>query len=129
MKLFDFITPNIRAYLLGAVGVLAITSVGAVGISYLQIQKQNEVIVRLQDRNKDLVVANAEWARNAQRLSELWRIEQQHVAALNVALAAIETSNTKLADQVNELEASNAEVKEFLSRRIPDDLRRVLNQK
>lgn len=129
MKLLSLITPNIRAYLLGAVGVLAITSVGAVGISYLQIQRQNEIIGRLQDRNKDLVEANAEWARNAQRLSELWRIEQQHVAALNVALTAIETSNTQLADQVSELEKSNAEVKEFLSRRIPDDLRRVLNQK
>ena len=129
MKLFSLITPNIRAYLLGAVGVLAITSVGAVGVAYLQIQKQNQTIASLQERNKSLIAANAEWARNTERLSELWRIEQQHVAALQVALTAIETSNTKLADQVRDLEASNAEVKEFLSRRLPDDLRRLLNQR
>jgi hypothetical protein len=119
----------IKSELLAMVGVVAICGIGATIAGYLHIQRQNDQIATLDKRNADLVTANKGWANRVAEQDRLRAQEQKNVLLLQDKLALIEQQNTAAAAQLKQLEATNAEVKEYLSRPIPADLRRLLEKK
>jgi hypothetical protein len=118
-----------RSELFAMVGVLAVCGIGAAIAGYLHIQRQNDQIENLDARVGDLVVANKGWAARVAEQDRLRGLEQKNVLLLQDKLALIEQQNTAAAAQLKQLEATNAEVKEYLSRPIPADLRRLLDKR
>lgn len=126
--LISFLTPW-KSELFAMVGVLAVCGIGATIAGYLHIQRQNDQIENLDARVGDLVVANKGWAARVAEQDRLRGLEQKNVLLLQDKLALIEQQNTAAAAQLKQLEATNAEVKEYLSRPIPADLRRLLDKR
>jgi hypothetical protein len=126
--LISFLNPW-KSELFAMVGVLAVCGIGATIAGYLHIQRQNDQIENLDARVGDLVVANKGWAARVAEQDRLRGLEQKNVLLLQDKLALIEQQNTAAAAQLKQLEATNAEVKEYLSRPIPADLRRLLDKK
>lgn len=119
---------GIRSYLVGGVAVLAVCGLATGALAWFHIRQQNETI----DAKDQVIVSQADQIGslsktiNAQvRLREL---EQENTRQLQDDLAAIQEQSAGLSRQITELEASNAEVREFMATRIPDDLRRLLDQ-
>ena len=129
MKWLSKLIAPIKSELLAMVGVVAICGIGATIAGYLHIQRQNDQIATLDKRNADLVTANKGWANRVAEQDRLRAQEQKNVLLLQDKLALIEQQNTAAAAQLKQLEATNAEVKEYLSRPIPADLRRLLEKK
>lgn len=129
MKWFSNLITPFKSELLAMVGVLAICGIGATIAGYLHIQRQNKQIETLDTRVGDLVTANKGWAARAADQDRLRALEQKNVLLLQDKLSLIEQQNTAAAAQLKQLEATNAEVKEYLSRPIPADLRRLLDKK
>jgi hypothetical protein len=126
--LINLLTP-FKSELFAMVGVVAVCGIGATVAGYLHIQRQNDQIETLDTRVGDLVIANKSWAARAAEQDRLRGLEQKNVLLLQDKLALIEQQNTAAAAQLKQLEATNAEVKEYLSRPIPADLRRLLDKK
>ncbi len=118
-----------KSELFAMVGVLAVCGIGASIAGYLHIQRQNDQIEAKDTRIKDLVTANKDWAAHSAEQDRLRALEQQNVLLLQDKLALIERQNTAAAAQLKDLEAGNAEVREYMSRPIPAELRRLLDKK
>ncbi|AOR76351.1 hypothetical protein BES08_05950 [Novosphingobium resinovorum] len=110
------------------VGVLAVCGVGAGIIGYLHIQRQNDQIAAKDRYIGDLAEANKGWVTYMKRRDQLRDLEQRNVILLQDKLTLIDGQNTALSAQIEQLEESNAEVRELMSRRLPADLRRLLEQ-
>lgn len=123
----NLLTP-IKSELFAMVGVLAVCGVGAGIIGYLHIQRQNDQLATKDRQIGKLVEANKGWFVYMKRRDQLRDLEQRNVLLLQDKLALIDGQNTALATQIKQLEQSNAEVRELMSRRLPDDLRRLLEQ-
>ncbi|NIJ37930.1 hypothetical protein FHR22_002633 [Sphingopyxis panaciterrae] len=127
--LSKFITPGIRSHLLGAIGVVAVCGIVMSTIAGFYIRQQNQTI-----RAKDAVIAHKEaqvdgLAKSVASMAALRELEHRNARLLQEKLTLIETQSVEMSDQLRKLEASNAEVKEYMSRPIPADLRRLLEQK
>jgi len=125
--LISFLTPW-KSELFAMVGVLAVCGIGATIAGYLHIQRQNDQIGTLDKRNAELVTANKGWASRIAEQDRLRALEQKNALLLQDKLALIEKQGVASAAQIQQLEKSNAEVRELMARRLPDDLRRVLEQ-
>lgn len=127
--LAKLITPNIRSHLLGAVGVIAACGLVVSAAAYFYIRQQNQTIAA-----KNAVIAHKEaqvdgLVKSFDTMSKLRELEHENSRLLQEKLTLIETQSVEMSDQLKKLEASNAEVKEYMSRPIPADLRRLLEQK
>lgn len=111
----------IRPHLFGVVGVIAVCGLISSVAAYAYIRKQSDLIEAQDARIGSLV--NTIDAQVALR-----RLEQENTRLLQDKIAIIEQRSSDMSNQLKELEASNAEVKEYMARRIPDDLRRLLDQ-
>jgi len=125
--LISFLTPW-KSELFAMVGVLAVCGIGATIAGYLHIQRQNDQIGALDKRNAELVTANKGWASRVAEQDRLRALEQKNALLLQDKLALIEQQGVASAAQIQQLEKSNAEVRELMARRLPADLRRVLEQ-
>ncbi len=128
MKLLNLLAPY-RSQIFAMVGVLAVSGIGASIIGWMQIQRQNDQIANKDGKIDELVATNRGWAAHAAEQDRLRALEHKNVLLLEDKLALIEQQNAAAAVQLKDLEASNAEVKEYLSRPIPADLRRLLEKK
>lgn len=111
----------IRPHLFGVIGVIAVAGLFSSVAAYAYIRKQSDLIEAQDARIGSLV--NTIDAQVALR-----RLEQENTRLLQDKIALIEQRSSDMSSQLKELEASNAEVKEYMARRIPDDLRRLLDQ-
>lgn len=125
IKLFK----QFRSQIFAMVGVLAVCGLGATLVAWLHIQRQNDQLEAKEAQIGELVTTNKGWAAHAAEQNRLRELEQRNVLLLEDKLALIEQQNSAAATQLKDLEASNAEVKEYMSRRIPADLRRLLESK
>jgi hypothetical protein len=125
--LISFLTPW-KSELFAMVGVLAVCGIGATIAGYLHIQRQNDQIGTLDKRNAELVTANKGWSSRVAEQDRLRALEQKNALLLQDKLSLIEQQGVASAAQIQQLEKSNAEVRELMARRLPDDLRRVLEQ-
>ncbi|PNU02532.1 hypothetical protein [Novosphingobium guangzhouense] len=125
--LVNLITPW-KSELFAMVGVLAVCGVGATIAGYLHIQRQNDQLAVKDRQIGDLSEANKGWSAYAAKQNQLRDLEQKNVLLLQDKLALIEGQNVAAAAQLKELENSNAQVRELMARRLPDDLRRLLEQ-
>ncbi|KMS59965.1 hypothetical protein V474_07630 [Novosphingobium barchaimii LL02] len=125
--LLSLIAP-FKSELFAMVGVLAVCGIGATIAGYLHIQRQNDQIAAKEVQIDGLVSANKGWAAHAAEQNRLRDLEQRNVLLLEDKLALIEAQNTAAAAQLKDLETSNAEVRELMARRLPADLRRLLEQ-
>lgn len=125
--LLNLITP-FKSELFAMVGVLAVCGISATIAGYLHIQRQNDQIAAKEVQIDGLVTANKGWAAHAAEQNRLRDLEQRNVLLLEDKLALIEGQNTAAAAQLKDLETSNAEVRELMARRLPADLRRLLEQ-
>lgn len=125
--LINLLTP-FKSELLAMIGVVAICGIGATIAAYLHIQRQNARIETLDTRNADLVTANKGWAARVAEQDRLRALEQKNVLLLQDKLALIEKQGVASAAQLNQLEKTNAEVRELMARRLPPELRRLLEQ-
>ena len=128
MKWLTSLLTPIKSELFAMVGVLAVCGVGAGIFGYLHIQRQNDQIAAKETQIDGLVAANKGWAARAAEQDRLRALEQRNTLLLQDKLALIEQQNTAAAAQLKELENSNAQVRELMGRRLPSDLRRLLEQ-
>lgn len=117
-----------KSELFAMVGVLAVCGVGATVAGYLHIQRQNDQIEAKDARIGELLTTNKQWAAHSAEQDRLRVLEQRNTLLLQDKLALIEQQNVAASAQLKELETSNAEVRELMGRRLPDDLRRLLEQ-
>ncbi|MFC0684624.1 hypothetical protein [Novosphingobium clariflavum] len=117
-----------KSELFAMVGVLAVCGVGATVAGYLHIQRQNDQIEAKDARIGELLNTNKQWAAHSAEQDRLRALEQRNTLLLQDKLALIEQQNVAASAQLKELETSNAEVRELMGRRLPDDLRRLLEQ-
>lgn len=129
MTLASLIPIGIRSHLLGAIGVLAVCGLASTAIAYIHIRQQNKTIEAQSGRIGDLIAVNKDWAEYSRKQQDIRDLEQENTRLLQDKLALIEDQSADASQRLKQLEASNAEVKEFLGRRIPADLRRLLEQK
>ncbi|WP_411340297.1 hypothetical protein V6U71_21415 [Sphingopyxis sp. J-6] len=127
--LSKFITPGIRSHLLGAIGVVAVCGIVVSTIAGFYIREQ-----RAELRTKDAVIARKDdqidgLAKSVNLMLRVRELEQKNAQLLQEKLTMIEGQSAEMSKQLKALEASNAEVKEYMSRPIPADLRRLLEQK
>ncbi|MFC4256345.1 hypothetical protein GRI97_10540 [Altererythrobacter xixiisoli] len=125
--LINALTPY-RSQLFALVGVLAVCGVGATSVAWLYIRLQGERITAQASRIDGLLKANGQWAAHARDVERLRALEQDNVLLLQDKLALIQRQNAAAALQLEQLEATNAEVKDYLARPIPADLRRLLGR-
>jgi hypothetical protein len=125
--LISFLTPW-KSELFAMVGVLAVCGIGATIAGYLHIQRQNDQLATKDKQIADLGVANKGLSAHVAEQDRLRALEQQNTILLQDKLALIEQQGVASAVQIRELEKSNAEVRELMARRLPADLRRVLEQ-
>lgn len=126
--LADLFSP-LKSHLFAMVGVLAVCGLGAAVISYIHIRTQRATI-EAQSKTIDLQAeTNEKWAQNWKDMKALRQIDQDAVSGLQTQLSVIAQDNDDMADSIKNLEATNAEIKEYMSRPIPDELRRLLQQK
>lgn len=127
-KLFSWLAPY-RSHLFAMIGVIAVCGVGAALFAYFHIQAQQQTITVQNDRIGDLVEANSSWAKWARHQQRLRHLEQVNTRLLQDQLALIEAQSTDASERLKQLEAANVEVKELLGRRLPADLRGLLEQR
>ncbi|MGO4167874.1 hypothetical protein [Novosphingobium sp. YAF33] len=125
--LINLLTP-FKSELFAMVGVLAVCGIGATIAAYLHIQRQNDQIETLDGRVGDLVIANKGWAARYAEQDRLRVLEQENVLLLQDKLDLIEQQGVASAAQLKQLEKTNAEVRELMARRLPPELRRLLEQ-
>lgn len=125
--LLNLIAP-FKSELFAMVGVLAVCGIGATIAGYLHIQRQNDQIAAKEVQIDGLLETNKGWVAHAAEQNRLRALEQKNVLLLEDKLALIEGQNTAAAAQLKDLETSNAEVRELMARRLPADLRRLLEQ-
>lgn len=123
--LIDKLAP-FKSELFAMIGVLAVCGLGAAVIAYCHIQQQRHTIEVQSERIGDLVATNKGWAKWASDQQHLRDLEQENTRLLQDKLALIESDLSEASVQLDNLEQSNAEVKELLGRRLPADLRRLL---
>lgn len=117
-----------RSQMFALVGVLAVCGVGATSVAWLYIRLQGERIAAQASRIDGLVEANTQWAAHARDADRLRALEQKNVLLLQDRLALIQAQNAATASQLKQLEATNAEVRDYLARPVPADLRRLLER-
>lgn len=127
-KMFAWLAP-FKSHIFAMVGVVAVAGIGAAVIGYFHIRAQQETIAAQDDRIGDLVTANQSWADWATQQQKLRALEQENTRLLQDRLAQIEVRAADQSGQLKQLEASNAEVKDLLGRRLPADLRRLLEER
>lgn len=118
-----------RSWLFAFVGVLAVAGVSAGIMSYLYIQGQNK---RIEDKNEIIALqaqTNDQWSKNWDSMKAKQQLDQQSMLDLQAQLETIAADNEGLAAGIKKLEATSAETRDYLRSRIPDDLRRLLEQK
>lgn len=116
------------SHLIGAMGVLAVCGIGATILAGIHISAQRQTIAA-QTKTitaKDKTIDQLGAAVNAQ--IALRDLEQQNTLALQETITQIEAQSSAMQTQIQELEATNAQVRDFMARPIPDDLRRLLDQ-
>ena len=127
--LSSFLTPAIRSHLFGAVGVVAVCGIVVSTIAGFYIREQRATI-----QAKDQVIAErgqqiTGLVKSVNLVLRVRELENANTRLLQEKLALIEGQSAEMSKQLKALEASNAEVKEYMSRPIPADLRRLLEQK
>lgn len=129
MKWLSGLLAPYRPYLMGLCAVLFVAMISGMGMGYLQLKAQEARIETQATRITDLTKINEGWREHAAKLDKFRALEQQNALLLQEKLALIEGHYSVTSQQLKDLEASNAEVKEFLGQRLPADLRRLLEQK
>lgn len=109
-----------KSTLIGLLGVLAIAGIGAAAFSAVIISGKNDVI-ELQ------AATNEKWSVAFDAMKEARARDQKAVLELQASLDALAVGAAADTERLKQLEATNAEVKELLGRRLPPDLRRLLN--
>lgn len=127
--LSKFLTPAVRSHLLGAIGVLAVCGIVVSTLAGFYIREQRATL-----RAKDTVIAQKEaqvasLLKSVDLMFRVRELEQENTRLLQDKLTLIEGQSAQMSQQMKALEASNAEVKEYMSRPIPADLRRLLEQR
>lgn len=125
----NLITPGIRSHLLGAVGVIAVCGIASTSVAYVYIRQQNATIRTQSDRIGDLVETNKSWAVWATQQQKIAQLERENAEILQRHVSAIEAQSADMTQRMKELEASNEQVKEYMARPIPLELRRLLERK
>ncbi|AOR77236.1 hypothetical protein [Novosphingobium resinovorum] len=118
-----------RSEIFGMIGVLAVCGVGALIVAWLHIQRQDDQISTQATQITALADANKGWVIYMKRRDQLRDAEQRNTLLLQDKLTLIEGQNAANAAQLQKLRDENAEVREYLSRPIPADLRRLLDKK
>lgn len=118
-----------RPHIIGAIGVLMVCGIMSTAVAWLHIKAQGRTIAaQVQTiEEKDRTISGLGRAIRAQ--VALRRLEQRNTLLLQDKVALIEAQSSDMSNKIKELEASNAEVREFMARPIPDDLRRLLEER
>jgi hypothetical protein len=111
-----------KSELFALVGVLAVCGLGAAAVGSVYIGRQNDTI-------KTLSAANKQWSQNWETMNAVREIEQKNALLLQEKLDLITQGAAEDTERLKALETQNAEVKELLGTRLPDDLRRMLNER
>lgn len=127
-KLFGWLAP-FKSQLFAMAGVVAVAGIGTTIMAYSHIKAQERTIDVQSERIGDLVKINRDWAKQDRMRARLRDIEQKNTQLLQGQLAALDEKAAMQSKQLRELEKNNAEVKELLSRRLPADLKRLLDSK
>lgn len=125
--LFNLLAPW-KSELFALIGVLAVAGIGTSVISYFYTKAQARTIEAQQATIKLQAQTNDQWADNWRTMTKVRAIEQKSVVDLQAQLDTIAQDNDAMASSIKELEKSNAGVREYLSGKLPADLKRLLER-
>lgn len=117
-----------RPYLIGLVGVIAVCGIGMSVASYMIIGEKNERIAVTDQRVKDMTEALTSLTEATNAVLALREVEQENTRLLQDKLALLDERSAATSQQLKEMEKTNAEVREYMARPIPADLRRLLDK-
>ena len=117
-----------RPYLIGLVGVIAVCGIGMSVASYMIIGEKNERIAATDQRVKDMTEALTSLTEATNAVLALREVEQENTRLLQDKLALLDERSAATSQQLKEMEKTNAEVREYMARPIPADLRRLLDK-
>lgn len=117
-----------RPYLIGLVGVIAVCGIGMSVASYMIIGEKNERIAVTDQRVKDMTEALTSLTEATDAVLALREVEQENARLLQDKLALLDERSAATSQQLKEMEKTNAEVREYMARPIPADLRRLLDK-
>lgn len=117
-----------KSELFALVGVLAVCGIGTTIAAWLYSRAQADTITAQQATIDLQAQTNEQWAKNWDRMQDQRRRDQQAVIDLQAQLGLISDDNDEMAASIKELEKSNADVRDYLSGKLPDELRRVLQR-
>lgn len=117
-----------RPYLIGLVGVIAVCGIGMSVASYMIIGEKNERIAVTDQRVKDMTEALTSLTEATNAVLALREVEQENTRLLQDKLALLDERSAATSQQLKEMEKTNAEVREYMARPIPPDLRRLLDK-
>lgn len=109
-----------RKHLVPLIAVLALTIPLSLGV--YQLGKQSERLGHLAEANKQWSIA---WS----KMNEVREIERKNAEDLAVKIDSISKGAHNDSQRLKELEQSNEEVRNILNTRLPDDLKRLLNER
>lgn len=118
-----------RSGLIAFAGVLFVAMLSAMGMGYMQIRAAEATIDRQATRITDLTEINHGWQVHAAKLDGYRALEQKNALLLQDKLTLIEAHNAQATEQLKQLEASNHEVRAYMSGKLPADLKRLLEAK
>ena len=119
---------TVRSYLFGGVGVLAVAGLVTSAMCGLYIKKQESEIrerntriefITRDNKSKDAVIAD---------MVQQAKTDKDTLDKLYLAMGVIDAKSDAQSLALNELRASNAEIRAFLDQPIPADLRRLLKE-
>ncbi len=115
-----------RSHLFGAIGVLMVCGIVSTTVAWFHIRAQGRTIAAQQATldAKDGTIDRLSLTIRAQ--VALRQLEQRNTLLLQDKIALVEAQSSAMSDKIKELEASDEEVRAFMARPIPDDLRRLL---
>ena len=126
----------LRSHVIGIIGVLAVVGVGLAAMAYLHIRSQDreirakaEAIGSMRAQVRTMTQINQQWADWAFKQQKITEADQEATAGLQREVDGLEVEAVAHRKQLDDLERDNAEVRDLLRQRLPDDLKRVLNQR
>lgn len=117
-----------KSQLLAFVGVLAVAGIFTSAIAAVYISKQNDTIDAQNGTIQLQAATNKQWQSNWEAMTAQRERDQQAVLDLQEQIRGIEADNDNMAAGIRNLEAGNAQVRDYLAGKLPAELKRMLER-
>lgn len=117
----------LRPHIFGFIGVLLVASLGVNIMGGMMYRERGELLQVRKERIDDLIQANEQLAEVNAKITRINELERENTVLLREQIDLINQKHSTLSEQLKRMEQTNAEVKEYMARPVPRDLKRLLD--